>query len=209
VEDEVAKKRAKQKMEMEKKRLEAQAKAAEDMKRRLKRDKEMEKKRLEALDKYRKELQEVDDDLDQAKRTMEYAAEQESQLKELKDKKERLKEMQESLKVQQKQKQHQSQVSSSKSAQPRFNSGSSDAKDNWEFQKVNEGARSAALDEIMELIGLESVKQEFLSTKNMVDTKIRQGVSLSGERFSCSLLGNPGTGKSDCCLVEVTIINCR
>jgi DNA repair exonuclease SbcCD ATPase subunit len=192
-------------MEMERKRLEAQAKAAEDTKRRLKRDKEMEKKRLEALDKYRRELQEVDDDLDQAKRTMEYAEEQESQLKELKEKKERLKEMQESLKVQQKQKQQQSKASISKSALPRFNSGSSDAKDSWEFQKVHEGAHSAALDEIMELIGLESVKQEFLLAKNMVDTKIRQGVSLSDERFSCSLLGNPGTGKFDYCLVEIII----
>ncbi|KAF9871866.1 hypothetical protein CkaCkLH20_10800 [Colletotrichum karsti] len=58
------------------------------------------------------------------------------------------------------------------------------------------GASSAALDNLMGMIGLESVKEEFLSIKNKVDTSVRQGISLSKERFSCTLLGNPGTGKT-------------
>jgi hypothetical protein len=48
----------------------------------------------------------------------------------------------------------------------------------------------------MEMIGLEEVKQEFLTVKSQVDTVLRQGVSMASERFSCSMLGNPGTGTS-------------
>lgn len=60
--------------------------------------------------------------------------------------------------------------------------------------KVQEGTCNHALDDLMELIGLDSVKDEFLAVKSSIDTKIRQGVSLTEERFSCALLGNPGTG---------------
>lgn len=48
----------------------------------------------------------------------------------------------------------------------------------------------------MGMIGLEDVKQKFLSVKAKVDTTIRQGVSLKGERFGAALLGNPGTVKT-------------
>lgn len=48
----------------------------------------------------------------------------------------------------------------------------------------------------MNMIGLEEVKSTFLAIKENVDTAIRQGVSLDKERFSCSMLGNPGTGKT-------------
>jgi hypothetical protein len=43
-------------------------------------------------------------------------------------------------------------------------------------------------------LGLESVKERFLSIKTKVDTVVRQNVSLEGERFGAALLGNPGTG---------------
>ncbi|CCC05205.1 unnamed protein product [Sordaria macrospora k-hell] len=43
---------------------------------------------------------------------------------------------------------------------------------------------------------LEEVKQKFLDIKSKVDTAVRQGISLSKERYSCSMLGNPGTGKT-------------
>jgi hypothetical protein len=46
----------------------------------------------------------------------------------------------------------------------------------------------------MQMIGLEKVKEEFLAVKSKVDTALRQGVSMASERFSCSMLGNPGTG---------------
>lgn len=44
------------------------------------------------------------------------------------------------------------------------------------------------------ILGLESVKQQFLAIKAKVDTVVRQNVSLKGERFGAALLGNPGTG---------------
>jgi SpoVK/Ycf46/Vps4 family AAA+-type ATPase len=70
------------------------------------------------------------------------------------------------------------------------------AKEEWELLKQVELAKSEPLDELMDMIGLEDVKQEFLSIKSRVDTAVRQGVSLSKERFGCSLLENPGTGKT-------------
>ena len=69
------------------------------------------------------------------------------------------------------------------------------ARADWEHMKEFEGAGSGPLDELMGMIGLEEVKREFLSIKINVDTALRQGVSLDSERFGCSLLGNPGTGK--------------
>ncbi|KAK7181913.1 NFX1-type zinc finger-containing protein 1 (ATPase) [Paraphaeosphaeria sporulosa] len=72
----------------------------------------------------------------------------------------------------------------------------SEAKDDWEWQKRFEGARNEALDALVAMIGLESVKQKFLAIKAKVDTQVRQNVSLKGERFGAALLGNPGTGKT-------------
>jgi Cdc6-like AAA superfamily ATPase len=72
----------------------------------------------------------------------------------------------------------------------------SDAKDDWEHQKKMDGAQSTALDSLMSMIGLESVKEQFLGIKSKIDTLVRQGVPLSGERFGAALLGNPGTGKT-------------
>ncbi|KAK4163750.1 putative AAA family ATPase [Cladorrhinum sp. PSN259] len=66
----------------------------------------------------------------------------------------------------------------------------------WDFLKKSEGASSKPLDDLMGMIGLEEVKQAFISIKSKVDTSLRQGVSLAQERFSCSMLGNPGTGKT-------------
>ncbi|KAF2742814.1 P-loop containing nucleoside triphosphate hydrolase protein [Sporormia fimetaria CBS 119925] len=72
----------------------------------------------------------------------------------------------------------------------------SEARDDWEWQKKYEGAENEALDSLMPMIGLESVKQKFLAIKVKVDTVVRQNVSLKGERFGAALLGNPGTGKT-------------
>ncbi|KAG8157551.1 hypothetical protein KVR01_012593 [Diaporthe batatas] len=66
----------------------------------------------------------------------------------------------------------------------------------WGYLKQYEGAKSKPLDELMGMIGLEEVKSEFLSVKSKVDTAIRQEISLGKERFGCSMLGNPGTGKT-------------
>lgn len=68
------------------------------------------------------------------------------------------------------------------------------AEGEWNYLKEFEGASSKPMDTLMSMIGLEEVKQKFLDIKSKVDTAVRQGISLSKERYSCSMLGNPGTG---------------
>ena len=64
----------------------------------------------------------------------------------------------------------------------------------WERQKNVEGARNDAIDAIMDMIGLESVKEQVLRIKSKIAVTKRQNTSLKGERFNIVLLGNPGTG---------------
>jgi hypothetical protein len=71
---------------------------------------------------------------------------------------------------------------------------SSSAKGEWKHQKEFEGARNEALDSLMDMIGLENVKDKFLSIKSKIDTAVRQNVNMKEERFGAVLLGNPGTG---------------
>ncbi|KIM32087.1 hypothetical protein M408DRAFT_63388 [Serendipita vermifera MAFF 305830] len=66
----------------------------------------------------------------------------------------------------------------------------------WKRQKEVEGVKNQAIDELMEMGGLEAVKSELLKIKAKVEITSRQGASLKGERFSASMLGNPGTGKT-------------
>ena len=70
----------------------------------------------------------------------------------------------------------------------------SSARDEWEHQKEFEGAQNAALDSLMDMIGLGDVKDKFLSIKSRVDTAVCQNIDVSEERFGAALLGNPGTG---------------
>ena len=70
----------------------------------------------------------------------------------------------------------------------------SQVKAEWEYQKRFENANNEYLDALMEMIGLESVKQQALTIKAKIDTCIRQGVNVKDERFGAALLGNPGTG---------------
>ncbi|QDS76969.1 hypothetical protein FKW77_005516 [Venturia effusa] len=72
----------------------------------------------------------------------------------------------------------------------------SSAKKQWEHFKRSESAENEALDTLMDMIGLEEVKDNFLSFKLEVDTAIRQELDMSNKRFGCSMLGNPGTGKT-------------
>ena len=73
-------------------------------------------------------------------------------------------------------------------------SGISKAKQEWEYQKRFEHAKNNHIDALMDMIGLESVKQEFINIKTRVDTCFRQNADISNERFGVTLLGNPGTG---------------
>ena len=66
----------------------------------------------------------------------------------------------------------------------------------WEREKNVEGARNDAIDAIMDMIGLESVKEQVLGIKSKIAVTRRQNTSLKDERFNIVLLGNPGTGKA-------------
>ena len=70
----------------------------------------------------------------------------------------------------------------------------SEAKSDWQRRKDIEGVANPHIDAIMEMIGLEPVKQQVLRIMDKVDVNIRQGTSLSKERFNVVFLGNPGTG---------------
>ncbi|KAI1266292.1 ATPase [Xylariaceae sp. FL1019] len=70
------------------------------------------------------------------------------------------------------------------------------AREEWEIMKTDELARSPVLDQLMTMIGLESIKRALLNIKSKVDTARLQDISTDSERFGCSLLGNPGTGKT-------------
>ncbi|CAM1502642.1 Fc.00g074180.m01.CDS01 [Cosmosporella sp. VM-42] len=186
------------------------AREDEDDRRRIRRDLEMEKARQMKQDEYSRELQELEDEIDHQRRAMKYEAEGKEQETILQQKKDQLKNLKETKARldQTKAKAAQDalrQAAAAKSGQRSkdstekingFEAVSSNAKDEWEFMKLHDGARNDALDQLMGMIGLESIKDQFLSIKSTIDTKIRQDVSLKNERFSCSLLGNPGTGKT-------------
>ncbi|KAF8553255.1 P-loop containing nucleoside triphosphate hydrolase protein [Imleria badia] len=72
----------------------------------------------------------------------------------------------------------------------------SPARDKWEHQKRVDGVQNNAIDKIMDLTGLEEVKEQILRIKAKIDTMKRQGVALDKERLNLVLLGNPGTGKT-------------
>lgn len=72
----------------------------------------------------------------------------------------------------------------------------SDSEIEWKRQKDVEGAQNNAIDAIMDMTGLESIKKQVLAIKAKIDTSARQGSSLNQEGFNVVFLGNPGTGVS-------------
>jgi hypothetical protein len=66
----------------------------------------------------------------------------------------------------------------------------------WDAQKWQGAPPNRYLDELMPMIGLESVKEAFLEIKAKVELTVRQNASLNKERFGVSFLGNPSTGKT-------------
>ncbi|KAF4975042.1 hypothetical protein FZEAL_8111 [Fusarium zealandicum] len=172
----------------------------EDNRRRIQRDLELEKTRQERQDRYRMELQEMDDEIVHLRRVMKYETEEKQQAETLEQKKQQLKNLRETEANLDKIKSAQLKGSGQKSSKSKSSTDPSPLLDvlsnvakEWEHMKKAENAQNAALDKLMGMIGLESVKDRLLSMKSMVDTKLRQGFSLANERFSCSLLGNPGT----------------
>ena len=170
----------------------------------------MEMERQQRQDTYQRQLQELENEIEHQRRRMKYEAEETEQGKTIREKKEQLHTLKETkarmdeAKAKTSPKKHYQNGESingsgsepSTEAKKPFEAGQSNARDEWDFMKKSQGCKNTALDQLMEMIGLETVKDQFLSVKSSVDTKIRQGVSLADERFSCSLLGNPGTGTS-------------
>ena len=66
----------------------------------------------------------------------------------------------------------------------------------WDDQKRQGAPPNRQLDDLMPMIGLESVKDAFLDIKAKVELTVRQNTNLAKERFGVSFLGNPGTGKT-------------
>ncbi|OHF03871.1 ATPase [Colletotrichum orchidophilum] len=175
----------------------------EDTRRRLKRDLEMETERDLAQKKYAQDLQKVDDDLDREKRLIKNAQEDEKQKETLREHTEELEALRQTRVRAEAMKAAREAPKIVPGAFPTERKSSSEpdpaigsAHEEWLNLKSQFGARSSAMDQLMGMIGLESIKEKFLSIKSKVDTAVRQQISLSTERFGCSLLGNPGTGKA-------------
>ena len=79
-------------------------------------------------------------------------------------------------------------------SQHRLNVSKSDSELEWERQKVIDGASNEAIDALMALTGLESVKRKVLAIKAKIETILRQGIEHK-EQLSVAMLGNPGTGR--------------
>jgi hypothetical protein len=71
----------------------------------------------------------------------------------------------------------------------------SSAKEEWNYQKEFENASIEPIDKLMAMIGLEEVKEQFLTIKSKIDTSVRQNIDLKADRFGAAFLGNPGTGQ--------------
>lgn len=70
------------------------------------------------------------------------------------------------------------------------------ARDRWENRKRDDGVQNDTIGKIMDMTGLEQVKEQILRIKGSLDTMHRQGVPIDKERINLVLLGNPGTGRS-------------
>lgn len=187
--------------------------AQEDLEteRRVKRDLKLEADRQAREAAYKRELQEIQDEIDHERRTIRYRKDAEEQQKTLAQQRAdlaALKQTAERVLKAEKAQAKQNMPGSFPRADPPTPPTDADSSDSlqdlpdgaaqeWQYLKQLEGAKNESLDELMGMIGLEEVKSEFLSVKSRVDTAIRQDVSLGKERFGCSMLGNPGTGKFD------------
>jgi hypothetical protein len=86
----------------------------------------------------------------------------------------------------------------------------SDSELEWKRQKDVEGAHNDAIDAIMDMTGLESIKKQVLGIKAKIDTSARQGSSLNQESFNVVFLGNPGTGVFSfiqCCSILLLLMS--
>ncbi|KAF3761456.1 P-loop containing nucleoside triphosphate hydrolase protein [Cryphonectria parasitica EP155] len=172
-----------------------------DAERRIKRDLKLEGERLERQQAYKKELQEIQDEIDHHRRIIKDQKDQEEHKKTLDQQRAELAALKDTTQRILNAPKPQPPAAGNDCPPSSMKEGdeldmSDGAKKEWEFLKQFEGAKNEALDEIMGMIGLEQVKSAFLEIKDRIDTALRQDISIQKERYSCSLLGNPGTGKT-------------
>ncbi|OAA59143.1 CbxX/CfqX [Niveomyces insectorum RCEF 264] len=178
--------------------------------RRARRDLALEQARRARQQAYRQELQLLDDEIDHQRRIVKDQRDADDEKAQLAYRRDELAAIQRTAKMVQVQKMAAEQkrkaddkAATNKADQKENQPGESNnpwpegkASEEWADLKRETGVQNAAIDEIMAMVGLEDVKQEFLSIKTRVDIALRQGVSLAKERFGCVLVGNPGTGKT-------------
>lgn len=177
------------------------AREDEEVRRRAAQNLQLERLRLERQVAYAQALQKIEVEIDHIECREAYEGEEAAQKAQLAEKQAKLEDLKAArkrreaatkLRDQERSTQHRSKSDSAKVA-PK---SGSQARTEWELLKQQGDFTNRALDELMDMIGLESVKEEFLSIKSNIDVKIRQGVSLAEERLGCCLLGNPGSGQS-------------
>lgn len=177
----------------------------QEAERRIKRDLKLEAERQGRQEAYKKELEEIQDEIDHQRRLIKYTRDEECQkqtlaqqqadlmtirvtAQKLLDTPSRPLTMPGSLPV------TGSSIPSSENGEsPDIPDGPSEE---WKYLKEFEGARSKSMDDLMSMIGLKSVKSVILETKMKVDNALRQGIPPGKERYNCSMVGNPGTGKT-------------
>lgn len=72
----------------------------------------------------------------------------------------------------------------------------SKARQEWEQQKTKQQQNNVALDSLMSLVGLEEIKSQFMTIKNLIDTTRRQDASLDQAKLGAVFMGSSGSGKS-------------
>ncbi|KAL2214304.1 ATPase protein [Sarocladium strictum] len=179
-----------------------------DMRRRAKRQLDLERKRLAKQAQYQQELEIIQDEIAHLKRLDEIEAEEKAENKSLAEEQNKLaalkkaKEQRDTLKqasIDALEKQKASDlagISQAQDFQTSVKATTSPAQMEWNAMKNDELAQSQELDTLMGMIGHESIKRMFLDIKGQVDVATKQGIGLGDDRFGCTLLGNPGTGKT-------------
>lgn len=187
-----------------------------DIRRRAERDLEIEKQRRERRSQYRQELQDVQDEVNHQKRLLKDAQEEAADKRLLADERATLASLKETVARHEAMKQSEELSQEHLKVKDSYSTGGSDsgineqatdmdgingwdqatAEHDWMCMKRDGLSKSAEIDALMRMVGLQTVKRSFLDIKTMVDTSVRQEVSLKDDRFGCSLLGNPGTGKN-------------
>lgn len=185
-----------------------------EQERRMKRDLQLEEDRMRKEEAYLKKLQEMDDELDHQRRRNKYLSDEQIREQTLEQRRQELVALRDAETKAEEQAKQRAEITrrvaekarrrSEQNANTATKADSQDLLDDlpetaegeWNYLKEFEGASSKPMDTLISMIGLKEVKQKFLDIKSKVDTAIRQGISLSKGRYSCSMLGNPGTGKT-------------